>query len=430
MYYTNGERLLSNRGNEFYVGILPSTASFADGIRLIYTTDSPNDITVTTATERFTQTNSINVNTSSVKTWKTIANSIIANQLPIHIHSSEGNKFIVVASLLLSRSMTASYLAIPNHKLLCKEYEYIVLSANTENTQRLAGIFIIGTSNDTHVNISLSFEPNEDYASDFILQYMETKYFEAPINTAVTGTKIVSDKPLTVISGHEAGSVPSDGTLEPMAQQIPPTQFWGERFLISALKRHPFGQIVKVLTSVDYTLITYNCHQFSNQTILPNASKVHQFYVPANIYCYIKANNSILVGQFPYSPQGNTDGDTTMILIASVDQYSNSFTFWTTGESISIMIPANVFNANESVLHNGILVKCEQWSVIYDIDNSTIVGYGCGLEVTEGHHTVSHVDSNGRLFIIVYWFGIGKAYGYPAGLTFSSIKGTHTAYID
>ena len=53
---------------------------------------------------------------------------------------------------------------------------------------------------------------------------------------------LVIDVSLTAISGHEPGSVPSNGTLEPMAQQIPPTQLWGDTFLIVPFSVAPIHQ--------------------------------------------------------------------------------------------------------------------------------------------------------------------------------------------
>ena len=147
------------------------------------------------------------------------------------------------------------------------------------------------------------------------------------------------------------------------------------------------------------------------------------------MYCYIEANNSVLVGQFPYSPIDNTDGDTTMIMVASTDQYSNSFTFWTPdteiNNHISIMIPVKHYDLN-NVIYDGRPLNCIE--AIYDNDNKSIVGYGCSLSVSTGLHSIYHVNQAGRLFVMVYGFISKGAYGYPAGLTFDSSKGSELSY--
>ena len=416
------ERLLSNKGTHFILGFLPSVASFGPGIQLVYISNSTTTVTADIIGDNNIQDINSTIGNSGVNTfqWKHFLSDFIKNGAPIDITSVDGSEFTVVASLIHNDDMTASYLAIPGHKLFSQEYEYFVLSVPSR-TDYVGGVFLIGTQSNTNVNVTLSIDHS---STSFTLNDMETHYITVPSLEDYTGTRIVSDKPLTVISGHEAGSVPNDGSLEPMAQQIPPTQLWGDRFMIVPLGGHQMGQIIKVLSSVDNTAVTYNCHQFNNSIVLDKAGSVHQFFVPYNVYCYIEANSSVLVGQFPYSPDGNTDGDTTMILVASTDQYSNSFTFWTPDTTInnhiSITIPVEHYNPND-VIYDGKPVNCTE--AIYDNEKMSIVGYGCSLSVSSGLHSVYHVNQAGRLFVMVYGFGIRRAYGYPAGLTFDSSKG-------
>ena len=347
---------------------------------------------------------------------------------------------------------TASYLALPYQEMLTDTgYQYYVLSTGSSSIEYNSGFLLVGFEPNTSITIypslplnitndtqdinsvDIAIGPGESHT--VILNRRQTLYIGKNGGADVTGTRIVSDKPLTVISGHEAGSVPNDGTQEPMAQQIPPTQLWGDRFMIVPLGGHQMGQIIKVLSSVDSTAVIYNCHQFNNSIVLDEAGSVHQFFVPYNVYCYIEANNSVLVVQFPYSPDGNTDGDTTMILVASTDQYySNEIIFWTLNSSnddmhhhISITVPVEHYNIN-TILYDGEAIDSNCWRPIYGLYNET-VGYGCSLSVTAGHHTVS--ITNGRLFVMVYGFGstgksdVGRAYGYPAGIQFPPNRGKY-----
>ena len=133
----------------------------------------------------------------------------------------------------------------------------------------------------------------------------------------------------------------------------------------------------------------------------------------------------MLVAQFAASPSENTDGDTTMVLVASLDQYSSSLLFSTLNGNtkdnlnhyISISVPIKHYQPN-SILYDDNMISA-QWTAIYD-SGDTIVGYGCSFEVLKGLHNVTHLDSKGRLFVLVYGFGSGHAYTYPAGFIFSS----------
>ena len=123
-----------------------------------------------------------------------------------------------------------------------------------------------------------------------------------------------------------------------MAQQIPPTQLWGKRFLIVPFAGHDEGQYIKALTSIDNTQVTYTCVDYNSV-----------------------ANNSVLAGQFAANPKGNTDGDTTMVLVVSLDQYSNSFFFTTLNSSglthyISISVSSEYFDP-DSILYDDISIQ-------------------------------------------------------------------------
>ena len=364
----------------------------------------------------------------------------------ICITSTNGTDVLfVLAYITLSDRASASYLALPYQEILTNEYEYYALSSSSSSDIYYSGLLLVGFRDNTTVviypsialniphdiqdrnSISKLIHPGENHS--ITLHRGQTLFIGKDQGDDVTGTRIVSDKPLTVISGHQAGSVPSSGTAEPMAQQILPTQLWGKRFLIIPFAGHDKGQYIKVLTSKDNTQVTYNCVYY-NSVHIQNAGNVHQFFVSSDTYCYLEANNSVLVGQFAASPKGNTDGDTTMVLVASLDQYSNSFFFSTLNSSglthyISISVSSDyMYFDPDSILYDDISIETE-WTAIYDDENG-IIGYGCAFEVLQGLHTVAHMDCIGCLFVMVYGSTTGRTYSYPAGLTLSSKNGEYT----
>ena len=448
---------INNQGNEFCIAVtrMPENSLFKP-VTLVGT----NSSSVVNFTTEYTneQGNAVTVHRQTVRDnpYKLETFHVAAVESDSYTERNKGvciisvdEQLYVVSYIKLDTTSSSSYLALPYQELLADQYEYCTLSTSSSlrsssDDDYYSGFLLVGLRNNTSITIypsiplnitsdaqnatsvSILVSPGDNHT--VILHRRQTLYIGKGDGADVTGTRIVSDKPLTVISGHEAGSVPSDGTLEPMAQQIPPTQLWGERFMIVPLE-HPHGQIIKILSSVNNTAISYNCHQFSNQTVLLKAGSVEQFFVPASVYCYIETNNSVLVGQFPYSPIDNTDGDTTMILVASTDQYSNVFTFMTLNNTlkdnidyfITVAVPIEHFEETRILYDKEILASAE-WSPIYNIDNDTLVGYGTSFSIKAGYHTVSHSQPNGLCFVIVYGFHNGRAYGYPAGFTFPNEK--------
>ena len=419
-----------------FVQITPSSVSF--------TVEYPSDDRPVTIHHQTSRNSPYKLQRFSEERTSVESEKFVDRNKGICVSTDEGNELFLNV-YLTSDFTTASYLALPYQEILADQYEYYALSTVSSDKTKHSGFLLVGLRDNTSICIypSIPLNITEDTQNEtsnnlevlpgqshtVILHRRQTLYIGKDGGADVTGTRIVSDKPLTVISGHEAGSVPNDGTLEPMAQQIPPTQLWGQRFMIVPLLGHTLGQIIKVLSSADNTEVSYNCYKFSNRTFLA-AGDVHELFVPFDDYCYIEANSSVLVGQLPYSPKGNSDGDTTMILVASVDQYSNNFTFWTLNKTngnakithyINIIVPMQYYSNGTDVIYDDSTIESE-WKPILNIRNET-VGYGYRAEVSEGQHQVSHTDPAGRLSIMVYGFTTGHAYGYTTGIQFSPNRG-------
>ena len=443
---------LTNNGNDFCIGFMRSALN--DPVRILIGTQSYLSIVfhleypLSSVIRTTTKNDPYEVNLFG----EDVVNAVTAEtsgyddrNKGICIISTNGtDALFVLAYITLSDRTSASYLALPYQEMLTNEYEYYALSSSSSSDIYYSGLLLVGFRDNTTVVIYPSIALNirqdtQDRNSisklicagenhTITLHRGQTLFLGKDQGDDVTGTRVVSDKPLTVISGHEAGSVPSDGTAEPMAQQIPPTQLWGKRFLIVPFAGHDEGQYIKVLTSKDNTQVTYTCVDY-NSVHIQHAGNVHQFFVSSDTYCYLEANKSVLVGQFAASLKGNTDGDITMVLVVSLDQYSNSFFFSTLNSSglthyISISVSSEYFDP-DSILYDDISIETE-WTTIYD-DENRIIGYGCAFEVLQGLHTVAHMDCIGCLFVMVYGSTTGRAYSYPAGLTLPSKNGKYTA---
>ena len=71
----------------------------------------------------------------------------------------------------------------------------------------------------------------------------------------LTGTKIVSNHPLTVISGHDCARIPTEyGDCDPISTQILPTVKWRNSFLLPPLTSRTNGQRYKIIVSENNTI--------------------------------------------------------------------------------------------------------------------------------------------------------------------------------
>ena len=95
----------------------------------------------------------------------------------------------------------------------------------------------------------------------------------------LTGSKIVSNKPLTVVSGHECGNVPSTQTYcEHLAEHIPPTSTWGQEFLLVPFGGRNVGQYYKIVSSQSSTTVVRRCNSVTSTQTLTSAGNSFTFF--------------------------------------------------------------------------------------------------------------------------------------------------------
>ena len=130
-----------------------------------------------------------------------------------------------------------SYLALPCHKQATTQYTYYVVSTLgwSDWTSQL---MIIGCLNDSNVtiipnnDITVPSDPQNSaavniivstgHSFEFVFHFQTFIFFKRHVD--LTGTKLISDSPLTIISGHEAARVPAETfDTDPIVTQLTPT---------------------------------------------------------------------------------------------------------------------------------------------------------------------------------------------------------------
>ena len=338
---------------------------------------------------------------------------------------------------------TSSYLALPYMELMVDEYEYYAISISSDSdSSDWSALLIVGNRNDTElyitptVNVNLPRDLQDPDSEEILIKAGET--FRATLHTMqtlllrnrtnITGTRVVSNRPISLISGHSAGTLTANSR-EPISQQLLPTALWGNYFLLVPFVPEDIGQYFRVLASSNETELTYYCSnkQGSNVSNI-SPGEAYMFYVPPQVQCYLEAENPVSITQYP-DTSIDRETDVTMITVASMNLYSNQLIISplrSTNDGsqlshyVSIAVPIEHFNERQ-ILYNDMPLDTEKWIPIKD-SNEIVVGYSYGFEflpdTLEAHHILRHSDPNGRLFAVVYGFASGRAYGYPAGLAF------------
>ena len=372
----------------------------------------------------------------SINSTLQVANSEFTNRHKgIHIYSTGSESIYVLAKNFVTFVNLGAYLAYPCLRFETdSSYEYVVVSADDPDDFLHSQFLLVGCENNTEITIiptqtiNIPQDPqNSDSTTthtvnlgttshQFIIHTMQTLLISSVED--LTGTKIISNKPLTLISGHECANIPSSrSSCEPLAIQVPPTFTWGTEFLLAPFAGRHGNQTFKAVTSENSTFFTTVCGTTSSNT---RANTV--FQLDTNKYCYLESSKPVLLTQLSFGGSIDGMGDPSIALISPVDQYIRETEFFSLPTSefsnnyISITVKTEHYNPDR-ILLDGAKINCE-WQEIY---NNTItfdiVGYGCNTTVSSDftahtRHTVTHSDANGLISVLAYGFGAFPIQGY------------------
>ena len=323
-------------------------------------------------------------------------------------------------------------------------YEYYALSTdyNGQQLNRKSEVLLVGNHNDTIVSItptqtvSLPEDAQNSTATlvsvapgtthNVTLNQFQTLLVFNPTYD-ITGTRIVSNKPLTVLTGHQCAQFPTSATFcEPVHVQMPPTFLWGNEFLLAPFAGRTSQQQYKLVTAEKSTTIVYRCDNSTAVARTLAIAGVGDYLVfPAGSYCSLFATKPIFVVQLGAGYSTDENGDPVMAVVPPTTRHINytifhvnSDLFPSITDFVSITILQEHFGDHgEHVLLDGNQLSC-YWNEIY---NSTgLAGYGCNISTTTGKHFITH-SNNGLLSVVAYGWSRSPAWGY-AFLTGMSLE--------
>ena len=423
----------STTNYDFYIGALRNYRGETTSVWLYIMTGSSSPVNYTVETYNGT------IATGTV-TNTTLAKLIISTNMVVlgssyqnrnkGIHVSSNNEISVLLVNYRYSTSVGEYLAYPVQNLSIPQYQYYAVSTGTLaiSEQSLSEVLLVGTEDNTTVtvvptqnitvpqNIQLS-NSNEITAAagtsfSLTLHKMQTFLFGAPVND-ITGTSIISNKPLTVISGHECGNVPDDvSACEHITEQIPPTVNWGQQFLLTPYSGKPV-QYYKIITASNHTTYNFTCGIDNTTTYyLHTAGSSSTHSTGSNSYCSISSDKQILVTQL-VSGHGSM-GDPAISLVPSVNQYSQDVVFVSPNINGITSHYINIATTNQStILLDGVALSLS-WNAIYSYTNN-VIGYGTRLTSTS-LDVPRILTSDNKFTTLIYGTGFSTAYSYSAGV--------------
>ena len=320
--------------------------------------------------------------------------------------------------------------------------------------QEKSAFMIITTEDDTRVTLTLtqtvSTEDAEDLAQfgdeiergetiSLTLDAEETLYIASVDD--LTGSRVVTDKPITFLSGHECGTIPQTmNYCDQLIEQVPPTATWGFEFYTAPFLSRDGGTAFLVLASEDGTTIIVVCRSLDEvveMSIELNAGEFENFTRSSFDYCRFVSDRPILLAQFSLASatDGNENADPFMVLIPPLRQYQPSLSFRvfetlaSVNEShyINLFLPAQF--STEGVRLNDLAIPADLWIEIPCGESGGVCAFVAQMEVTNETQRVTHVSPEARLSVIVYSLAFRTGRGFSAGMAQLPIARTPCVYV-
>ena len=321
-----------------------------------------------------------------------------------------------------------TFLALPTVKVCCTHYIYYGISISSDRGDSV--VLIVGTEDNTMMNLTVaqsvyvrinytvsSLTSGSQYS--FIVNRLQTVYIGS--SSDLTGTRIITDKPVSVFSGHECGNVLSLSYRDcnHLVEQIPPTTYWGKTYYIVPLHGRS-GYTIRVLAAYNSTEVFTDCNNTRNSYTI-NAG--NSFTVTQQYYCVIHSNKEILVAQ--YSSGNYYDrrtGGPMMMLVPATVHYSNEINLSTISSGysnyINIIVLKEYYQPSMMYWITGGVkrsLQSQSWNTI--TFNQVTEAYYTQLSVSNGPVTIIHTTANALMSAVVYGFDYREAYGHPGGFS-------------
>ena len=321
------------------------------------------------------------------------------------------------------------------------EYVYYVVSSSG-NRLHSEAVLVSGSHPATNVTLTpsrrVTLPPALTGLSDNLVVYPNESYqFTMTSATTVllqsledlTGTKVTSDAPIALISGHECANIPTgQDYCDHFIHQIPPTLTWGTQFMSQGLT--PGGSLYKFIAAENDTTVVVTCSNssgFHNVTSYSlGEGELDEFTCSHDKLCSLVSNRRILVVQYGVGVGSNSPvkGHPLSIVHVPLEQYAtpiNPFfvpqtSFFYTGHTIQAEVFVKTSNMSElskiRIVHNNNNVSNYVWSPV--LAGNITLGYTMVIpDLVRDDNEILFFGTNlPPMSVLAFGYSYGDAFGF------------------
>ena len=322
-----------------------------------------------------------------------------------------------------------TFSVIPVTSLCSSEYIYYAVSVNSYSSYYNSLILVVGTEDNTLMkltvtqlvtismcNVTIHLIPYREYS--FVINRLQTVYIGS--YNDLTGSKIVTNKEISMFSGHQHGylySYYSEASY--LVKQIPPTILWGKVYYVMPLQDVLSGYALKIFAP-NQCLIQISCNSSSaNLTFLNDEEFIVKTFAN-NEFCTILSNSSVLVVQFSLGYHDSYYGDQLMTLVPSTKQYNDIFTFSVVDNNIypmyvysyvNVIVMAEFYQPEKIYLivgNESRSLDTQEWVPI--TNNNVTEAYATQINITYGQVEIYHTNEAALMTVMLYEFSSAGSY--------------------
>ena len=374
----------------------------------------------------------------------------IRDKIPKGIHIKTSSDKVTVIGQSNAQDTIDTFLAVPLRKLCLSEYVYYPFSVATQ-AKADGSIAIVGTEDATKVTITIPVNAKVSKSSTagwkkqrsgtkrtYKINKLQIVYVSA-YSKDLSGTKIVADKPLSVISGHECAFVPRNTiACDHLVEQVLPTALWGTKYYVAPLASRK-SYTLKIIAAYKNTKLQLICNG-TQRNFRIDEGKIFQRVYGNQEFCAIHSNRKLSVVQLSHGNKEDNTGDPMMTLIPAVNDFSSKIVFSTNhiishpyyAQFINIIVMAEYFQPRQIYMKSGRIDETlESYNWVPITVDSNIKAYAAQvyLEATDKIFQITHFNSSALMSAIIYGFifdlykQVVGGYGHPARLsTFKKIS--------
>lgn len=418
---------LDNSGMEFFIAFFDTISSPVP--TLFVTTRESEPVLFQTTTEGFNLTAAAvsGEMTEVVLPTSTLLTDSSQRNKGVYVKAL-GWKNISVSAVSVATLQSEAFLALPPATTSgLSTYTHMAVSRSDQAgfTAALSVIAIVAGEDSTQVDITPTQSVNiggtavaAGATQRLILNRLETLLLQDQQD--LTGTVVVTDKPVSFTSGHQCGFIRGSTSCDPQIHQVPPVEYWGNRFAVAPLASLTTGSVdYRIVSGRECTTVHVNCVSTDRSVTLSasysvNVTEYVDIATSVTDYCWFESYYPILVTQYMLGEVST--------LVPPFTQYSNSYTLGYSVPaaqdlitSVVVLIPAEYYDPDQ-IYFEGVPLRFHGVPITPILFEGAVKAYATELWLTVSSATLYHTDPNAQIGVLVYGRSLQVSYGQQGGL--------------